>query len=175
MKSQVARDAKITETAREHGDDALVLSEFLPYRLSVLANTVSRGMARLYSEQFAMTVPEWRVMAVLGSFGPMTANDAAARTAMDKVQVSRAVSRLLKAGRLTRREDPDDRRRAVLDFTPEGRAVYQEIVPLALARERALLDGIGDEDRAALDRLLEVLLDRGRAVDAQADGTPIGS
>lgn len=172
MKSQEAQLPEISLAATRHGDDALILSEFLPYRLSVLSNTVSRGLARLYSEQFAMTIPEWRVMAVLGSFGPMTANEVAARAAMDKVQVSRAVSRLLKAGRLSRAEDPGDRRRAVLDFTSQGRAVYQEIVPLALARERVLLDGLSDEDRATLDRVLQTLLDRGQAIEDQPDGAP---
>lgn len=143
----------------------LMLDRFLPYQLSVLANTVSRGLARLYSERFDITVPEWRILAALGSFGPMTANQAAARTAMDKVQVSRAVARLIGAGRLVRAEDPADRRRAVLDFTGSGRTVYEEIVPLALEREQALLADMSTDDRATLDGALNRLLRRARTME----------
>ena len=147
----------------------LRLEGFVPYRLSVLANRVSRGIARLYAERFDVTIPEWRVLAVLGSFGPMTAIDVAQRTAMDKVQVSRAVARLVEAGRLDRTPDPEDGRRAVLAFTEAGRAVYRAIVPLALERERLLLDGLSAADLAALDRVMAWLTRRAAGLEAPAE------
>jgi DNA-binding MarR family transcriptional regulator len=165
MMSQANPSAPSEPKTTDDTAATLTLAEFLPYRLSVLANTVSRGLARLYSDRFDVTVPEWRVLAVLGSFGPMTANEAAARTAMDKVQVSRAVARLVAGGRLTRQEDTADRRRAVLDFTAGGRAVYQEIVPLALEREQSLLAGLSAADRVTLNGLIDKLLDRARATE----------
>jgi DNA-binding MarR family transcriptional regulator len=73
----------------------LELESFLPYRLSVLSNTVSGVIARSYSERFGLSIPEWRVMAVLGRYPGLPAADIAVRTAMDKVQVSRAVARLV--------------------------------------------------------------------------------
>src|SRR5512147_221812 len=83
----------------------LALDRFLPYRLSVLANTVSTSIARVYARRFGLSVPEWRVMAVLGMSPPLTAGDVCGRTAMDKVRVSRAVARLLRGGLLDRRVD----------------------------------------------------------------------
>jgi len=41
------------------------LEQFLPYRLSVLANTVSQGIARGYRERHDISVTEWRILAVL--------------------------------------------------------------------------------------------------------------
>src|SRR5229473_1961263 len=111
------------------------LDHFLPFRLSVLANRVTRAVARVYSRRFQLSAPEWRTMAVLGRFGPMTANSVVERTAMDKVRVSRAVARLLARNRVSRRTDPDDRRRAILDLTPEGRMIYGKVVPMVLAVE----------------------------------------
>src|SRR6266576_1279101 len=102
----------------------LALERFLPYRLSVLTNRISTAIARIYVRRFALTVPEWRVMAVLGRFGAMSANAVCERTAMDKVRVSRAVARLATCGRLDRRIDDADRRRALLALTPQGRAIY---------------------------------------------------
>src|SRR5215467_8668313 len=75
-------------------DGAFALERFLPYRLSVLANLASRALARLYGERFGLSVAEWRVIAHLARAAPASANEVAARAAMDKVQVSRAVARL---------------------------------------------------------------------------------
>jgi DNA-binding MarR family transcriptional regulator len=138
-------------------EPVLELERFLPYRLSVLTNRISTAIARIYVRRFALTVPEWRVMAVLGRFGPLSANAVCERTAMDKVRVSRAVARLAAAGRLERRTDDADRRRALLELTPRGRAVYGEIGPLALAVEARLLAQLSAADRADLARLLPKL------------------
>ncbi len=39
----------------------LELDEFLPYRLSLLSNTVSAAIASSYVERFELTIPEWRI------------------------------------------------------------------------------------------------------------------
>ena len=135
----------------------LDLEQFLPYRLSVLSNRTSNAIAREYSERFDMTIPEWRVMAVLGRFAGLSANQVAQRTAMDKVAVSRAVARLMEAGRIEREFDDDDRRRSMLRLSEAGYAVYGQIVPLALGFERHLLGDMPADERALLFRLLDRL------------------
>lgn len=151
----------MTDLTRE---SALVLDRFLPYRLAVLANAVSKGIARLYADRFGITIPEWRILAVLGSFGPATSASIQARSAMDKVQVSRAIARLTDAGLVDREIDPGDRRRATIAMTPEGVRIYAEIVPLARSREALLLDGMSAEERAMIDRLLDRLTVRAQAI-----------
>src|SRR5215470_18469539 len=111
--------------------DALVLEQFLPYRLSVLMLRISNAIARSYERRFRLSVPEWRVMAVLGRFGPLSAVGVGEKTQMDKVRVSRAVSRLVAAGRVSRRTDRRDRRRSILALTASGRAIHARIVPHA--------------------------------------------
>ncbi len=139
------------------GHAQLDLEHFLPYRLSVLSNRVSGTIARIYTERFQLSITEWRVMAVLGRYPGLSANEVAQRTAMDKVAVSRAVARLLDAGRLDREIHGDDRRRSVLKLSEGGYRIYDELAPLALAFERRLLDGIDDQERAVLFRLLDKL------------------
>lgn len=145
-------------------DARLALDRFLPYRLSVLANTVSSGIARLYADRFQMTIPEWRVIAVIGCYGPQSANEVCQRTAMDKVRVSRAVASLTGAGRLRRTTDRGDRRRSVLTLTAKGLAVHDRIVPLARAAEARLLHALTPAERRQVDRLVGKLLDRAEAV-----------
>jgi len=138
-------------------EGVLVLEQFLPYRLSVLSNTVSGRIAKSYAERFSLTVPEWRVMAVLGRFPGLTAGEVTERTAMDKVQVSRAVARLLKTRRIERRVVDGDRRALHLFLTNEGKSVYSEIVPLALDYERRLGASLSAGERAQLEKLLAKL------------------
>lgn len=142
------------------GADGFALEHFLPYRLSVLTNTISGGIARLYAERFGLAIAEWRVMAVLGRFGPLSANEVCRRTAMDKVRVSRAVARLVARRLVARRADAGDRRRAVLRLAAQGRAIHDRIVPLARAREARLLDALSAHERTTLDRLLAKLQTR---------------
>lgn len=135
----------------------LELERFLPYRLSVLSNRVSSMIARIYTQRFALGVTEWRVMAVLGRYPDLSANEVAQRTAMDKVAVSRAVAGLIEAGRLQRDTHGDDRRRSVLRLSEAGYGIYDEVAPLALAFERKLLGDLPEEERALLFRLLDRL------------------
>lgn len=130
------------------------LDAFLPYRLSVTANRISRAFARAYAERFGLTIPEWRVMAVLGTGGPLAAAAIVERTAMDKVKVSRAVAALEAKGLLERRPHPEDRRSALLELSAAGATVFEQIVPLARALEAELTAVLGPEDRATLARLL---------------------
>lgn len=132
----------------------LELDRFLPYRLSVLSNRISQDIARLYGERFALNVTEWRILAVLGRYPDLSATQVAERTAMDKVAVSRAVTSLLASGRLKRRLHGQDRRRSMLQLSAKGYRVYDEVAPLALDYERRLLEGLRDDERAAIDRLL---------------------
>ena len=122
---------------RESATGLLVLEHFLPYRLSVLSNIVSSRIAKSYDERFQLTIPEWRVMAVLGRFPGLTAAEVTERTAMDKVQVSRAVARLQEdASHRTARGRRRPPRAAFVPDRGRGRASTREIVPLALDYER---------------------------------------
>jgi DNA-binding MarR family transcriptional regulator len=141
----------------------LHLENFLPYRLSVLSNTVSGAIAAAYFAHFGLSIPEWRIMAVLAANPGLSAAEVTARTAMDKVAVSRAVSTLLEAGRLRRTMAKADRRRTHLELTQAGLRVYAQVVPMALNYERHLIAPLSAKDRATLDRLLRILL--GRAVE----------
>lgn len=141
----------------------LHLENFLPYRLSVLSNTVSSAIAAAYFAHFGLSIPEWRVMAVLAANPGLSAAEVTARTAMDKVAVSRAVAALIAAGRLRRTTVKADRRRTHLELTPAGTRVYAQVVPVALNYERHLIAPLSARDRATLDRILRVLL--GRAIE----------
>ncbi|MEY2919349.1 MAG: hypothetical protein RL261_654 [Pseudomonadota bacterium] len=143
------------------------LESFLPYRLSVLANVTSSAIAAAYEERFGLTIPEWRVIAVLTRHPGLSAREVAEKSRMDAVAVSRAVNRLLRAGRLRRAVAADDRRRSILQVSAAGAAVYRGVAPLALEFERSLLETLTTDDKTALDRLLGVLTQRAETLSAE--------
>jgi len=145
--------------------DVLDLEHFLPYRLSVLANHVSRGFGRLYEERFDLKLPEWRVMAVLGRRSGITAREVAELTAMDKVAISRAVARLIEMGRVVAEADSTDGRRQKLSLSEVGLDIYRQIIPMAKRIETALVAGIEASDLAVLDKLLVHLTEAAESID----------
>ena len=143
------------------------LERFLPYRLAVLANTFSRVLAPLHEEKYGLTVAEWRLIAILARFGPLSANGVCARAEMDKVRVSRAVARAMASGLIDRRIDRADRRRSILTLTPRGRAIHDEIVPRALEREAEVIGTLEAEEAEVLFRLIGRLQGQANALKAR--------
>lgn len=152
-----SRSQKISTLAQGESGNHLDLDRFIPYRLSVLTNRVSNAIAREYSTRFGLSIPEWRVMAVLGGTSGLSAREVASRTEMDKVQVSRAVANLLRTRRVQRQVDGADGRVTRLSLSAKGRAIYDEIVPLALALEAGFLEVLSSDERAVFDALLAKL------------------
>ena len=135
----------------------LKLEDFLPYRLSILSNKVSQSIAREYEKRFELTVTEWRVMAVLARFDALSAREVAERTAMDKVAVSRALARLVDAGRVSRRTHDGDKRRSVLRLSAKGWKIHDAVAPLALQHERELLEQLSPAERETFSQILDKL------------------
>ena len=145
----------------------LILAEFLPYRLVVLGDQISRRLARAYEAE-GVTIPEWRVLAVVSQKREMAARDVVAMTPLDKMAVSRAVASLEKKGLLERRLDPGDKRVAAMRLSAAGRALFSRIARLALDYERRLLAALSAEEKRALRALLDRLGERAAAVSPEA-------
>ncbi|SJZ56913.1 DNA-binding transcriptional regulator, MarR family [Enhydrobacter aerosaccus] len=142
----------------------LELENFLPYRLSILTQVVSEALHDLYAGPFGLTVTQWRVMAALGRFAPLTASEVGQRIVMDKVAVSRAVAGLMNRGLIERATDRKDRRRASLRLSTAGSDMHAQIVPIALAYEARLHEALSEDEQRLFDRLSDRLLARAKTL-----------
>lgn len=158
---QKRRDAWLnpqTNTASmQQNSTTLELDNFLPYRISVTAEIVSRLFANRYEERFGVTIPEWRVLAVVAESGPITTQSVIERTRMDRVRVSRAAISLTERQFLERTLDPKDQRAFILKLSPQGQDVYSKIVPLAFEMQDALTGFLSSDERTQLYSILEKL------------------
>jgi DNA-binding MarR family transcriptional regulator len=155
--------------ARPNPDDPLILQDFLPYRLSVVTEAVSSLFAMRYQERFGLSIPEWRVVAVVGQHGRLSTQQVIEHTAMDRVRVSRAVIRLADKGVLDRRAHPQDQRAQLLQLSRQGRAVYAQIVPLALDLQAALSTALTAAEQQQLGTILEKIGRRTRELSDAAE------
>lgn len=143
----------------------LQLESYLPYRLSILSNRVSSTIAKLYATQFGISIPQWRVIAVLGRYQECLAVQLVDYTQMDKVAVSRAVKSLLDNEFIKGEQSSDDRRKVHLTLTEKGKSTYNKIVPLVLDYETQLLDSLSSEQKQSLDDILSTLAEQALEMD----------
>ena len=145
----------------------LRLDDYLPYRLSVASNEVSRLIARAYEDRFGLTIPQWRVICVLAEDGPSTPQAIVARTATDKVVVSRAAQALTTRRLVRRIPSSEDRRSHHLELTETGKDLHSDVAPLAIAYEQKVIAGLDPSEIESLKRLLRTM--EGAAARLAAD------
>lgn len=139
----------------------LLLDRFLPYRLSITSNLVSRKIACAYESLFGLSVSEWRLIAVIAEAGRVTQQAIGERTRMDKVTVSRAAIALVGRGLLERAPNAADKRSHLLSLTREGETLYAAVAPKALELEARIFDRFSEEE-------LEMFVAMLRRIDAAA-------
>lgn len=137
--------------------DKLKLEDFLPYKLSILSNKVSATIAQTYKHKFALSITEWRIMAVLGEYSDISADEVSAKTQIEKSILSRSISKLLTRQLLQRDFAEDDRRRSVLRLSELGRNVYAEVLPISHQYQEALLTCFTHSEKELFSRLIERL------------------
>lgn len=133
------------------------LREILSYRFSLLSNRLTLWATRTYGSKFGMTPVEWRTLAPLGHGGPMSASRISEETVMDKSNVSRAIQRLIDRRLVRRTPDAADRRRMVVELTPEGRSLYDAMSATSQDRQDRLISALTAAERREFDRLLRKL------------------
>ncbi|MFC7321676.1 MarR family winged helix-turn-helix transcriptional regulator [Halobacillus campisalis] len=94
------------------------------------------------------------IMMLLWEKDGWTQNQLANQLDKDKTNIARMASSLEKKGFITRRFCSDDRRSLELHLTASGRALKEEVLPVAEAFNDVVTEGISDEELEQFDRLL---------------------
>ncbi|AXT37280.1 MarR family transcriptional regulator [Alteromonas sp. BL110] len=138
------------------------LEDMLAYKVAMLASDLSESLASEYAE-YKLTVPEWRILATLGATGdsssksPLTAKELAAATRLDKVQVSRALERLVKRDAIHKRSCEDDKRATLISLSMEGKAIYRALLPKIVCWQNKRLENITDDEYQIFLKVIDAL------------------
>lgn len=145
----------------------LTLERFLPYRLSILSNCISGIIAETYKDKFALSITEWRIMAVLGEYPGSSADEVSVKTQTEKSIVSRALQKLLARHLVSREVHESDRRRQNLSLTKTGLEIYQQVVPVSYGYEDRLQECFTKEERDMFDRLIDRLYEHASTIELE--------
>ena len=141
---------------------ALDLKAFTPSAITLLAQKISTTASATYRPTFGVGVTDWRIIALLAAEPWIAPVRIAESTGLDKAAVSRSLHILREAGLVEASHGAAPKRRSALALTPAGLALHDRLVEVSLERERRLLAGFTDEERAQLQGFVERML---RAVD----------
>jgi DNA-binding MarR family transcriptional regulator len=144
------------------------IRDLLSYRIHRLANALSRGAALRYRREFDVSLMEWRIIALLGDFAPMTLKRLARDSGLDKGQASRAVAALVARRLVLRAANGADGREVALRLSASGRRLHEGLMRAALQRDDAFRQCLTAPERAALDGAIRKLEAEARRQEALA-------
>lgn len=142
------------------------LEQRLSYRCTMISARIARFLAPMWQSRYGLSTDAWRIMAIVGRYGPISAKEVATRASSDAFHVSRAVERLARKKLVKRDVDPQDRRRAKLELSAAGRAAHQAVGNALTRLEDELLAGLSAKERDALHRALATVDERALALMA---------
>jgi DNA-binding MarR family transcriptional regulator len=154
----MSRNIKTAAAADE--EELAPITTMMSSRLMVLANLLKRGAILRYRRLAGLSSVEFGLVASLGRRPPMSVATLADAVGMDKGQISRALAGLVSRRLVSRAVNPSDNREVLVSLTRTGLTAHDAIVAGAMERNQRLLDGLGEEEVAALLAQIERLTAR---------------
>lgn len=133
----------------------LTLDTFFPYRLRRTYAAMNKCLASVYEDQHGLSQAEWRVLAIIARDGQIRSRDIAIGATIDKVAVSRAVSRLEKKKLVERKPNKEDARSILLTLSHSGETLYNLLSSELLEVEAQFLKGF---DKSEITQLINMLM-----------------
>jgi DNA-binding MarR family transcriptional regulator len=131
-------------------------------RILILANLLRRAAALRYRRLLRLPGGEWGVITQIGFGKPQTLNQIANGMGLEKAQVSRTVSSLVRRHLVSKKTNPKNSREVLISLTREGKIQYQAIRAAGgTANDRLLID-LSDRNRSLLIQQIEKLTRRAR-------------
>lgn len=130
------------------------LTNYAPGYFTWIANKLSRGASQHYLDVFDVGIETWRLLVLLAHQNALSANEASRIIGMDKASVSRCFKSMQARGYVTIGLDAEDGRLRIATLTPAGRKLHNQIMGIALERERAFLAVLNSSERSVLIDLL---------------------
>ena len=148
-------------------DNPLPLEDSCVYLLAVATNVNSSTWQRRYAQGYRMTLTDWRVLMMLVSRRGLCATELSDILAIDKMNITRSVKRLLAFRRIKASTNPMDRRRLDLTVTSKGATIYNDVAPSAWRHQERLLQDLSPAEQLMLRELLGKVLATGRRLASE--------
>jgi len=135
------------------------LEDMLAYKVAMLASDLSESLSKEYAS-YQLSMPQWRILGALHENSPhsaLTAKDIAVATRLDKVQVSRALERLVNKDIVHRRVSDSDKRATLVSLSSEGERIYRTLLPKIVRWQNKRLENITDDEYQIFLKVIDAL------------------
>ena len=144
----------LSKNARLHRQARLQLDDFVPYLINrvgvaLVAHFTERALAR-----HQVTIDMWRLLAALADNGGQRQVDLAGMTSIEPSTLSRMVTRLVHRGLVNRSRSRNNGREVVVALTARGKALVNQLIPVALSVESLAIGAVGVRDLARMKQVL---------------------
>jgi DNA-binding MarR family transcriptional regulator len=116
-------------------------------RLSASAAALAEAEAQAVA---GLTLPEYRLLAMLTARGPMGVVELQHATRIDKAWVSRTLAKLVAKGLVAASAAPHDARRVAYQATPAGQRTGAQLIERAMQRQQGYFEGFSADEVAQL-------------------------
>jgi DNA-binding MarR family transcriptional regulator len=130
------------------------LATFVPYRISILATLIRRALSEIYRDDPGLTEPEWKVLTTVAHMGPLASGDIGLHMTLDRMAISRALTRLIKLKLVARAPLERDQRMTEVKLSDHGEHIFSALARQAASIEEAILDPLSSEESSEFLRLI---------------------
>jgi DNA-binding MarR family transcriptional regulator len=146
--------------------DPRTAHDLLNYRLSRLLASSGAMVVRLCEGRYGITRREWRLIALLAEEGAMSPSQLAESAHLERARVSALITDLTAKKLVRRVAVPGDARRAVVKLSEEGKALYDELLPISVRFQQEVLAALSPAEREMFDVALGKLTDAAERIAA---------
>jgi DNA-binding MarR family transcriptional regulator len=114
------------------------------YRLLLVSKMIDRETASSLQKEFALSLPEWRVLAFVCGLGAASASE-----------IGHAVAKLEGKELIKRDVDKNNRKRLIISATEAGMELFASVRARRREYSRDVLDGLSEQECDMLSRALE--------------------
>jgi DNA-binding MarR family transcriptional regulator len=130
-------------------------------RLAHLIKDAARGLTRALQmrlTEHAVPFGHWTFLRILWENDGITQRDLSERAGLMEPTTFSALKAMEKLGYVTRRQQPDSRKKVYVFLTPKGRGLREKLVPLAEEVNEIAIGGVGSDAIAAAREMLLIMI-----------------
>ncbi len=153
---------KIVEQWNRERPDLDVAPMALIGRLARLREKLSHSHERLFSK-YGLNGAGFDVLATLRRSGApyqLSPGDLMKQMMITSGTMTNRVDQLIKAGLVTRVQNPNDRRSMIVTLTPKGLALIEEVVTAHVENQHKMVEVLSSQEQDALNTLVKTYLAR---------------
>lgn len=132
----------------------LELANYLPYLLNRVGFALVESFTADALKGSGLSIDMWRVLAALSNGGGQRQVDLSGMTSIDPSTMSRLVSRLVRAGLVTRSRSETSNREVVVALSRKGKTLVTRLIPIAQDLERKASGGLSAGELEQVKQLL---------------------